>query len=330
MNDTLLEVNNLKTSFFTYEGEVKALENISFNISAGETMGLVGETGSGKSVTALSIIKLIPSPPGEILSGEVTFKGENLVKKTDKEMRKIRGNKISMIFQDPMSSLNPVFTVGDQIAQVIKVHQSKNKKEAEKKAISMFKKVGLPDPELTMSKYSHELSGGMQQRVMIATALSCNPDLLIADEPTTALDVTIQAQILKLIDNLKKEIGSSVLLITHDLGVVAKVCDNVAVMYAGNIIELGTVKQIFNSPSHPYTKGLIKAIPKKENRGKKLEIIKGKVPNLINPPSGCRFHPRCKYAASKCSKIKPERHKIDSTHYVNCHFPLNQGVNYEK
>ncbi|MGM0410768.1 MAG: ABC transporter ATP-binding protein [Bacillota bacterium] len=323
MKETLLAVNNLKTSFFTYEGEVKALENISFDISEGETMGLVGETGSGKSVTALSIIKLIPSPPGEILNGEVMFKGENLVTKTDKEMRKIRGNKISMIFQDPMSSLNPVFTVGDQISQVIKVHQSKNKKEAERKAITMFEKVGLPDPEHTMSKYSHELSGGMQQRVMIATALSCNPDLLIADEPTTALDVTIQAQILKLINNLKKELGSSVLLITHDLGVVAKVCDNVAVMYAGNIIELGTVKEIFNSPSHPYTKGLIKAIPKKENRGKKLEIIKGKVPNLINPPSGCRFHPRCKYAESKCSKIKPERQKINSTHYVNCHFPLN-------
>lgn len=330
MGETILSVNNLKTSFFTYEGEVKALENISFNISKGETMGLVGETGSGKSVTALSIIKLIPSPPGEILNGEVIFKGENLVKKTDKKMRKIRGNKISMIFQDPMSSLNPVFTVGDQITQVIKVHQSKNKKEAKRKAISMFKKVGLPDPKLTMDKYPHELSGGMQQRVMIATALSCNPDLLIADEPTTALDVTIQAQILKLINNLKEEIDTSVLLITHDLGVVAKVCDNVAVMYAGNIIELGAVKQIFNQPSHPYTKGLIEAIPKKENRGKKLEIIKGKVPNLVNPPSGCRFHPRCKYAKSKCSKIKLERQKISSKHYVNCHFPLNQEVNYEK
>jgi len=319
IKDKILEVKNLKTSFFTYEGEVKALENVSFDISRGETLGLVGETGSGKSVTALSIVNLISSPPGKILGGKIIFEGENLLNYSEKEIRKIRGNKISMIFQDPMNSLNPVFKVGEQIIQVIKVHQNKKSAEARKIAIEMFKKVGLPDPELVLDKYSYELSGGMQQRIMIAIALSCNPDLLIADEPTTALDVTIQAQILDLIDKLKKDIDSSILLITHNLGVVARVCDKVAVMYAGNIVEYATVEQIFNKPCHPYTKGLLKAIPRKESRGKKLKIIKGKVPNLISPPSGCRFHPRCNFALPECSEIKPPRKLVAEEHYVKCH-----------
>ena len=319
IKDKILEVKNLKTSFFTYEGEVKALENVSFDISRGETLGLVGETGSGKSVTALSIVNLISSPPGKILGGKIIFEGENLLNYSEKEIRKIRGNKISMIFQDPMNSLNPVFKVGEQIIQVIKVHQNKKSAEARKIAIEMFKKVGLPDPELVLDKYSYELSGGMQQRIMIAIALSCNPDLLIADEPTTALDVTIQAQILDLIDKLKKDIDSSILLITHNLGVVARVCDKVAVMYAGNIVEYATVEQIFNKPCHPYTKGLLKAIPRKESRGKKLKIIKGKVPNLISPPSGCRFHPRCNFALPECSEINPPRKLVAEEHYVKCH-----------
>ncbi|RCW48653.1 MULTISPECIES: ABC transporter ATP-binding protein [unclassified Halanaerobium] len=318
-NEILLEVKNLKTSFFTYEGEVKALEDVSFVVNKGETLGLVGETGSGKSVTALSIMKLIPDPPGKILSGEINFNGENLIKKTEKEMQDIRGNQISMIFQDPMNSLNPVFDVGTQIKQVIKKHQRKSSRMAKKIALEMFKKVGLPDPEHIMGKYPHELSGGMQQRVMIATALSCHPQLLIADEPTTALDVTIQAQILKLIKNLRDEMSSSMLLITHDLGVVARVCDRVAVMYAGNIVEYAPVKKLFKNPSHPYTEGLLKAIPRRESRGEKLKIIKGKVPNLITPPSGCRFHPRCEYKMDVCSSTIPPRKYIDENHYVKCH-----------
>ncbi|MGM0602526.1 MAG: ABC transporter ATP-binding protein [Bacillota bacterium] len=318
-NEILLEAKNLKTSFFTYEGEVKALEDVSFVVNKGETLGLVGETGSGKSVTALSIMKLIPDPPGKIISGEINFNGENLIDKTEKEMQDIRGNQISMIFQDPMNSLNPVFEVGTQIKQVIKKHQKKSSRMAKKIALEMFKKVGLPDPEHIMEKYPHELSGGMQQRVMIAIALSCHPQLLIADEPTTALDVTIQAQILKLIKNLRDEMSSSMLLITHDLGVVARVCDRVAVMYAGNIVEYAPVKKLFKNPSHPYTEGLLKAIPRRESRGEKLKIIKGKVPNLITPPSGCRFHPRCEYKMDVCSSTIPPRKYIDENHYVKCH-----------
>jgi len=318
-NEILLETKNLKTSFFTYEGEVKALEDVSFQVNKGETLGLVGETGSGKSVTALSIMKLIPDPPGKIISGKINFNGENLIKKTEKEMQDIRGNQISMIFQDPMNSLNPVFNVGTQIKQVIKRHQNKSSSTAEKIAVDMFKKVGLPDPEHVMGKYPHELSGGMQQRVMIAIALSCHPQLLIADEPTTALDVTIQAQILKLIKNLRDEMSSSMLLITHDLGVVARVCDRVAVMYAGNIVEYAPVKKLFNNPSHPYTEGLLRAIPRREHRGEKLKIIRGKVPNLLTPPSGCRFHPRCEYKMDVCSSVIPPRKYIDEDHYVKCH-----------
>src|SRR4030066_1738755 len=258
----LMEIKNLKTHFFTHEGTVKAVDGVSFKINQGETVGIVGESGSGKSVTALSVMRLIPHPPGKIVGGEIYFEGKDLLKLEDKEIRKIRGKKISMIFQEPMTSLDPVFTVGYEIGEVIQLHQGLNKKEARKKAIEILKIVGIPDVEKRIDNYPHELSGGMRQRVMIAMALSCNPTLLIADEPTTALDVTIQAQILRLIDDLKKEFHTSVLLITHDLGVIAKTCDNVALMYAGYIVEYTDVHTFFKNPLHPYAQALLKSIPR--------------------------------------------------------------------
>ncbi|RLF99896.1 ABC transporter ATP-binding protein, partial [Thermococci archaeon] len=291
--EELLKVKDLKTYFYTYEGVVKALEGINLDIYKGESLGLVGETGCGKSVTALSIMRLIQWPPGKIIDGEIILDGKDLLKIPEEEMRKIRGSDISMIFQEPMSSLNPVFTIGSQISEAITLHQEVDKKEAEKRSLDMLDLVGMPDAEKVMKQYPHELSGGMQQRAMIAMALSCKPKLLIADEPTTALDVTVQAQILDLIQKVNKEIDSSMLLITHDLGVVAQVCSRVAVMYAGYIVEIGTAKQIFKNPYHPYTKGLMHAIPKIHVETKRLEVIRGVVPNLITPPSGCRFHPRC-------------------------------------
>jgi len=279
--EELLKVKDLKTYFYTYEGVVKALEGINLDIYKGESLGLVGETGCGKSVTALSIMRLIQWPPGKIIDGEIILDGKDLLKIPEEEMRKIRGSDISMIFQEPMSSLNPVFTIGSQISEAITLHQEVDKKEAEKRSLDMLDLVGMPDAEKVMKQYPHELSGGMQQRAMIAMALSCKPKLLIADEPTTALDVTVQAQILDLIQKVNKEIDSSMLLITHDLGVVAQVCSRVAVMYAGYIVEIGTAKQIFKNPYHPYTKGLMHAIPKIHVETKRLEVIRGVVPNLI-------------------------------------------------
>lgn len=316
---TLLEIKNLKTHFFTHEGIVKAVDGISFRINQGETLGIVGESGSGKSVTALSVMRLIPHPPGKIVNGEIYFEGKDLLKLDDKEIRRIRGKKISMIFQEPMTSLDPVFTIGHEIVEAIQLHQGLNKEEARKKAIEVLKIVGIPDVEKRINNYPHELSGGMRQRVMIAMALSCNPTLLIADEPTTALDVTIQAQILRLINDLKDKFGASVMLITHDLGVIAEMCDYVAVMYAGHIVEYADVYTLFHNSLHPYTKGLSKSIPRLDVEVENLDAIPGIVPNLLDLPSGCPFHPRCDFCFKKCMKEMPELIEIENSHLVKCH-----------
>jgi len=315
----LLKVKNLKTYFFTHEGTVKAVDEVSFSVNQGKTLGLVGESGCGKSVTALSIMRLIPNPPGKIVSGEIWFEGKNLLKLDEKEIRKIRGKKISMIFQEPMTSLDPVFTIGHEIVEAIQLHQGLNKDEARKKAIEALKIVGIPDVEKRIDHYPHQLSGGMRQRVMIAMALSCNPTLLIADEPTTALDVTIQAQILRLINDLKDKFGASVMLITHNLGVIAEMCDYVAVMYAGHIVEYTNVDTLFHNPLHPYTRGLHKSIPRLDLEVERLDTIKGLVPNLLNLPSGCPFHPRCDFCFKRCVEEMPELIEIEDSHLVKCH-----------
>jgi len=316
---TLLEIKNLKTHFFTHEGIVKAVDGVSLKINQGETLGIVGESGSGKSVTALSIMRLIPQPPGKIINGEVYFEGQDLLKLNDKEIREVRGKKISMIFQEPMTSLDPVFTIGHEIIETIQLHQGLSKTEAREKAIDILKIVGIPDVEKRIDNYPHELSGGMRQRVMIAMALSCNPTLLIADEPTTALDVTIQAQILRLINDLKNKFGASVMLITHDLGVIAEMCDYVAVMYAGHIVEYTDVYTLFKHSLHPYTKGLSKSIPRLDVEVEHLDVIPGIVPNLLDLPSGCPFHPRCNFCFEKCVEEIPELIEIEDSHLVKCH-----------
>jgi len=313
----LLEIKNLKINFKTYQGTVHAVDIDYFSIGKREYVGLVGETGCGKSVTTLAILRLLPLS-GKIVDGEIIFKGEDLLKKSSKEMENIRGKHISIIFQNPSSSLNPVFTVGEQITRIIMLHQKLTREEAEKKAIKMLGLVRLPNPRKLLDRYPHELSGGMCQRVMIAMALSCNPDLLIADEPTTALDVTIQAQILKLMRELKEKIGASILLITHDLSVVAQLCDKVAVMYAGRIVEQGKVRDIFKNPLHPYTRGLLEAIPIVGEKEKQLKGIEGFVPDMLNPPSGCRFHPRCPYTMDICKIKAPSRLHVKNGHYVSC------------
>jgi oligopeptide/dipeptide ABC transporter ATP-binding protein len=325
MPDTLISIKNLKTNFYTYAGVVKALDGINLDIYKGETLGLVGETGCGKSVTALSIIRLIQWPPGKIDEGSIMFEGRDLLKLSNKDMQQIRGNKISMIFQEPMNSFNPVFTIGDQITEVLMLHQKMNKKVAKAKAVEMLKFTGLPAPERVADSHPHELSGGMLQRAMIAMALACQPALLIADEPTTALDVTIEAQILTLMKDLKDKIGSTILIITHDLGIIAEVCDRVGIMYAGNIVELGNADTIFHQPAHPYTNGLISAIPKlSTKRGERLETIPGNVPNLIYPPTGCRFHPRCSKAMDICKKEKPGVYRLGDGHFVSCFLYADQ------
>ncbi len=315
----LLKVNNLKTYFYTHEGVIKAVDEVSFSVKQGETLGIVGESGSGKSVTALSIMRLIPDPPGKIVGGEIIFEGRNLCSLSEKEMQKIRGRKISMIFQEPMTSLDPVFTVGHEIMETILLHQNLSKQEARKKAIQMLEVVGIPDAARSMNNYPHELSGGMRQRIMIAMALSCNPALLIADEPTTALDVTIQAQILRLINDLKKKFNTAVLIITHDLGVISEMCDYVAVMYAGHIVEYTDVYTIFENPLHPYTKGLNRSIPRMDEDRETLETIKGIVPDLLYLPSGCPFHPRCEYAVERCFREVPKFIEVEPHHLVKCH-----------
>jgi len=321
----LLEIRNLKVNFYTYQGVVQAVDIERFSIGRKQSVGLVGETGCGKTVTSLSILRLIPSP-GKIVSGEIIFKGEDLLKKSKRAMRDIIGKQISTIFQNPTSSLNPVFTVGEQVTRVIKLHQRVGKREAERRAVEMFNLVRLPDPEKMPKSYPHELSGGMCQRVMIAMALSCNPDLLIADEPTTALDVTIQAQILKLMEELKEKIDTSILLITHDLSVVAQLCDRVAVMYAGGIVEDGNVNDVFKDPKHPYTRGLLDAIPKLGRRERELRGIEGFVPDLLNPPSGCRFHPRCSYVMDVCREHKPVLTEFTTNHMVSCFLYGGKGA----
>jgi len=315
----LLRVRNLETHFSTHEGTVKAVNRISFTINKGQTLGLVGESGCGKSVTALSIMRLVPSPPGKIVSGEISFEGQDLLELDEKEMRKIRGKKISMIFQEPMTSLDPVFTIGHEIVESIQLHQGLGKEEARQKAIEALKIVGMPDAGKRMNNYPHELSGGMRQRAMIAMALSCNPTLLIADEPTTALDVTIQAQILRLIHELRGEFDASVMLITHDLGVIAEMCDYVAVMYAGHIVESSDVDTLFRNPLHPYTKGLNKSIPKLDVETERLDTIRGVVPNLLDLPPGCPFHPRCDLSLRKCAEDVPELLEVEDLHLVKCH-----------
>jgi len=374
--ETLLQVRGLKTYFFTEEGIVKAVDGVSFDMYQDEVLGLVGETGCGKSVTALSILQLVRAP-GKIIDGDVTFNGINLMNLDKKQMREKRGSDITMIFQDPLNSLNPVMSVGDQVSEVFLLHQKEDMKELlslaqlerahkkeelqslkdelkenenrlteeEKKRIvskidklkkdtshvpvlkdilrdvsaKIIKEVGIADSRSIIDRYPHELSGGMRQRIMIAMALSCNPALLIADEPTTALDVTIQAQIIDLMKSLKERFKTSILLITHDLGVIAELCDRVAVMYSGNIVEYATAEELFKNPNHPYTKGLLGAIPSKDKKNEKLKTIRGMVPNLIYPPSGCRFHPRCDYRMEICDKIKPKLNEIREKYFVACH-----------
>lgn len=304
---TLLTVKNLKTSYMTGQGEVQSVRGVDFTVQKGEVLGLVGESGSGKSVTAKSIMGLI-QPPGRIMAGQVLFHDTDLLSMPEKELRKIRGNQISMIFQDPMTSLNPVVRVGKQLTEVIMRHQKVSKNEARKQAIQLLRDVGIPSPEERIDQYPHEFSGGMRQRVMIAMALSCKPELLIADEPTTALDVTIQAQILKLMQQLQKNTNTAIMLITHDLGVVAQVCSKVVVMYGGLIMEEGAVEEIFENPLHPYTQGLLKSIPKSvTGTRERLEAIEGIPPDMLAPPSGCPFAERCPYAGSICSKMPPYR-----------------------
>lgn len=318
MNEQILRINDLAVHFHMDKRIVPAVDGVSFSVSRGETLGLVGESGCGKSVTALSIMRLLPSPPARIVRGEIWFKGENLLDKTNEEMRKIRGNDISMIFQEPMTSLNPVFTVGYQISEVIMQHQNVSKKEALERAIEMLRMVKIPLPEKRIKQYPHQLSGGMRQRVMIAMALACNPELLIADEPTTALDVTIEAQILELINELKERFGSSVIMITHDLGVVAEIADKVAVMYAGRILEQADVHSIFNNPKHPYTQGLLEAIPDIDlPRGQRLKEIKGVVPLPDEIKVGCRFKSRCEYVRAECMVDEPPLMQVGSS-LVRC------------
>ena len=307
MNDALLEIKNLKTYFYTDEGISRAVGGVDLVINRGEILGVIGESGSGKSVTALSVIQLVAIPPGKIVSGEIWFEGKNLLEMSLDEIRRIRGNKISMIFQEPMTSLNPVLTIGNQIIENIVTHQKLDKLQARKQAIEMLKLVGIPSPGKRIDEYPHQLSGGMRQRAMIAMALSCRPKLLIADEPTTALDVTIQAQILELIRKMRKEIGMAVMMITHDLAVIAEVADNVAVAYGGKVMEYGDVISIFKDPLHPYTKALYNSIPRiTDSKKRRLEVIDGIVPNPLDLPEGCSFHPRCKFAKQICKQMDPE------------------------
>jgi peptide/nickel transport system ATP-binding protein len=313
----LLDIQQLKTHFFTENGVVPSVDGVSFQINKGETVAVVGESGCGKSVTSLSIMGLVGSP-GKIVGGEILFEGRDLTKATKKELRKIRGNEIAMIFQEPLTSLNPVFTVGSQVAEAIRLHQNASKEEAKQKTIELLKRVGIPRAEKVYSSYPHSLSGGMRQRVMIAMALSCNPKLLIADEPTTALDVTIQAQILHLMRELSRENDTAIMLITHDLGVVAEMVDRVIVMYAGQVVEQGDVFTLFKDPKHPYTKGLLNSTPRIHELKDELESIEGSVPNPSEMPKGCKFHPRCPKATEQCVTAEPQLKEMDSGHQVRC------------
>ncbi len=315
----LLEVKDLATYFYTLEGVVKAVDGITYDLEEGETLGLVGESGCGKSVSALSLMRLIPWPPGKITSGEVIFQGENLLELDDKEMRSIRGHQIAMVFQEPMTSLNPVLTIGRQLTETLELHMRMDKETARHRAVELIQLVGIPDADQRLAQYPHQFSGGMRQRIMIAMALSCNPKLLIADEPTTALDVTIQAQILELMKRLCTEFGTALLVITHNLGVVARYADRVNVMYAGKIIERGTARDIYGSPRHPYTLGLLKSVPRlDEPRRTKLDPIEGQPPDLIGLPPGCSFRERCRFAVEKCATDIPPLMDIADGHTAAC------------
>ena len=319
-NNNLLDFQNLKTYFFIRRQTAKAVDDVSLTIQPGQTLGLVGESGCGKSVTAHSIIQLIPDPPGKIMGGKIFFEGRNLLEYSEDRMRKIRGNRISMIFQEPMTSLNPVFTVGDQVAEVIRLHQALSRKETRERVIEMFRLVGIPAAETRLSDYPHQMSGGMRQRVMIAMALACNPRLMIADEPTTALDVTIQAQILDLMNKLKEETGASILFITHDLGVIAEMAQHVAVMYAGRRMEFADVRTLFSNPKHPYTVALLESIPilGRKTQDGKLSTISGIVPSLFELPDGCLFSDRCPDVFNDCRKKEPEMYPVGENHIARC------------
>jgi oligopeptide/dipeptide ABC transporter ATP-binding protein len=329
MAETLLDIKELSVRFFTYQGVVRALEKVDLAISKGEILGLVGETGCGKSVLARSVLRLIADPPGKIWNGEIFFKGEDLLTASNRRLRHVRGNEISMIFQEPMSSLNPVFRVGNQMQEVVMLHQHVERVEAQEICIDMLQQVKMPDPEGVLSKYPHELSGGMRQRVMIAMELSCRPDLLIADEPTTALDVTVQAQVLTILEELTRQRDVSVLFISHDLGVIAQLCDRVAVMYAGRIVEVAPVRNLFSGPRHPYTRGLLKAIPRLDDERDTLSVIPGVVPGLIRPPQGCRFHPRCEAVMNTCHRLLPRLVEVGSGHQVACHLYNDSSEKYD-
>lgn len=322
MSDILLEVKNLKTFFYTYDGVAKAVDGISYWLSAGEPLGIVGESGCGKSVSALSILRLIPDPPGRIVDGQIYFKETNLLELSYDRMREIRGNRISMIFQEPMTSLNPVFTVGHQIAEAFRLHQGLTRKEALDKSIEALRLVNIPSPEKCVSQYPHKLSGGMRQRAMIAMALGCNPEILIADEPTTALDVTIQAQIIDLMLQLKEELGMAIILITHDLGIIAETVKRVIVMYAGKIVEEAATRAIFKAPLHPYSQGLLQSMPRLGDKVRvgrvRLEEIPGIVPSLYELPAGCRFSSRCRHTMEICRKEEPELEEIEEGHFCRC------------
>jgi oligopeptide transport system ATP-binding protein len=317
---TLLSVKGLQTQFFTEDGIVKAVDGVDYDLEEGETLGLVGESGCGKSVSALSILRLIPNPPGRVVAGEVMFEGQDLLKLTESEMRHIRGNRISMVFQEPMTSLNPILTIGRQITEPLELHMSLNPKQAQARAAELLTLVGIPDAVARINDYPHQFSGGMRQRVMIAMALSCNPKLLIADEPTTALDVTIQAQVLELMQEACKEVGASLIVITHNLGVVARYADRVNVMYAGRIIERGTAMDIYKRPKHPYTLGLLQSVPRlDEARTEKLIPIEGMPPDLVSLPAGCSFRPRCTYAVDKCAEEPPTLSVVGEGHLAACY-----------
>ncbi len=322
-SDKLLEIKNLTVHYESFDATVHAVENLNLSLRHGETLGLVGETGAGKTTTVKSVMRILPDPPAKIVSGEILFDGQDLLKLSSKEMRKIRGKQISMIFQDPMTSLNPVMTVAEQIAEVIRLHEKCSKKDAHKKACDMLELVGIR-PERG-SDFPHQFSGGMKQRVVIAMALACNPRFLIADEPTTALDVTIQAQVLELMKRLKAQYRTAMIMITHDLGIVAEICDYVAIMYAGEVVEYGTREHIFNHTGHPYTRGLFACIPDIFTEQNELEPINGLTPDPTQLPEGCRFHPRCPYASERCAKEHPENIELEPGHFVACHLACNGG-----
>jgi len=320
MADTpLLQVRDLKTYFFTDDGVVKAVDGVSYDVQAGETLGLVGESGCGKSVSALSLLRLIPNPPGKIVGGQVLFDGEDLLQMDEDEIRHVRGNKIAMVFQEPMTSLNPVLTIGRQLTEALELHLKMDRESARQRAVQLLDMVGISEPESRINDYPHQFSGGMRQRVMIAMALSCNPKLVLADEPTTALDVTIQAQVLEILARLSRELGTAVVIITHNLGVVARYADRVNVMYAGKIVEMATAKELYAKPRHPYTVGLLKSVPRlDEVRKSKLEVIEGSPPDLINMGTGCPFYARCTFRIERCAEEMPPLMQVDEKHHAAC------------